>query len=113
MQLIDKNIALVELIPMAKKMFGNLVKATVDSEKEIMVIDAQLHADQELFLLEQGSQQKNLWGINLHPTALYENFIEFDSMINLRPSFGNCSRGIDDPIMQERVKLIVNRLVIR
>ena len=62
-----------------------------------MVIDAELHADQEKVLLENDSRQENLWGINLYPDDFQdEDFIEFDSMINLRPSWGNRSRGVDD-----------------
>ena len=82
-------------------MFARLVKAVVDIEKEIMIVDAELHADEELMLLDHGSEQKNLWGINLYPDRIgNDNWIEFDSMINLRPSWGNKSRGVDDPNIQ-------------
>ena len=98
---------------MAQETFGDLVKAVVDIEKEIMVIDAELHSDAEALLLENGSEQKNLWGINLYPALDNEDFIEFDSMINLRPSFGNLSRGVDDPQIREKIINIVNKLVER
>jgi hypothetical protein len=113
MQLVTENISVNELKLMSKKMFGNIVKAVVDIEKEIMVVDADLHADQEYFLLENGSQQKNLWGINFHPEKFgNENWIEFNSMINIRPSFGNSSRNVDDPHIQKRIRDIANRLVV-
>jgi hypothetical protein len=64
---VDKEISASELTEMSEKMFGELVKAVVDIEKEIMIVDAELHSDQESLLLEQGSEQKNLWGINLYP----------------------------------------------
>lgn len=93
-------------------MFDNLVKAVVDVEKEIMVVDAGLHADEEEFLLENDSEQKNLWGINLYPEHFgTEKFIVFDSMINLRPSQGNKSRGVDSPLIQAAIKHIVLKLV--
>ncbi|KKP35443.1 MAG: hypothetical protein UR26_C0005G0057 [candidate division TM6 bacterium GW2011_GWF2_32_72] len=112
MQIVQDKISVDELKQMSKKMFGNLVKAVVDIDKEIMAIDAELHADQENFLLESGSLQKNLWGINLYPDLIGdENWIEFDSMINLRPSSGNLSRGINDKIIQDKIKTIVNKLV--
>lgn len=88
-----------------------MLQAVVDIEKEIMVVDADMHADQEKLLLENGSQQKNLWGINLYPEMVNDNFIEFDSMINIRPSFGNRSRGVDDPKIQEKIIEIVRKLV--
>ncbi len=111
MQHVKDKISIIELQKMSKNMFEGIVKAVVDVEKGIMIIDAPMHADQESILLEQGSKQANLWGINIHPFD--ENMIEFDSMINLRPSWGNRSRGVDDPQIQEQIKRIVSRLVER
>ncbi len=108
-----EKISLEELKVMSKKMFGSLVKAVVDIEQQIMVVDADLHADEESLLLEKGSKQENLWGINLLPEhENEEGFIIFDSMINLRPSWGNRSRGVDDPKTQEIIRTIVNKLVV-
>ena len=112
MQTIHTTISLEELKKMSEAMFGSLVKAVVDIEQEIMVVNAVLHSDQEEYLLEQGSLQNNLWGINLHPDAFgTDKFIEFDSMINLRPGSGNRSRGVDDPEIQQRIRTIVARRV--
>ena len=102
MKIITGQITLSELRQMSEKGFGNFVKAVVDIEKGIMAIDAELHADQEALLLEQGSAQKDLWGINIYPDLPDEQRIEFDSMINLRPSFGNRSRAVDSPEIQKR-----------
>jgi len=112
MQLVQEKITLAELEQMAKKMFQHLVKAVVDIEKKIMVVDADFHAAQEQFLLEDESQQGNLWGINLHPDK-YGNpdWIEFDSIINVRPSWGNRTRGVDNPDIQKKILNIVNKLV--
>ena len=63
--------------------------------------------------LADGSAQHDLWGINLYPGLPDEDWIEFDSMINLRPSFGNRSRGIDDPDTRRRVTDLIRRLVVR
>ena len=115
MKIVDKNntVSINEIKLMSDNMFGDLVKAVVDIEKEIMVVDAELHADQEKILLEKGSLQENLWGINLYPDDFQdEDFIEFDSMINLRPSWGNRSRGVDDENIQQKIIEIVNKLVI-
>lgn len=107
------KISISELKLMSEKMFGGLVKAVVDIEQTIMVVDAGLHADQEYLLLEEGSQQEHLWGINIFPDQFgKDEFITFDSMINLRPGFGNRSRGVDNPKIQVKIKEIVHRLVI-
>ncbi len=110
MKIVIDKITLAELLNMAKNMYGNLVKVVVDVEKEIMAVDAELHADEEKILLEQGSKQANLWGINFYPEMPGEDFIEFDSMINLRPSQGNRSRGVDSLEIQEKIRKIVAKL---
>lgn len=111
MKIVDKAISRTELKEMSKNMFDNLVKAVVDIKREIMVVDADLHADEEKLLLENGSRQEDLWGINLYPGLNGEDFVEFDSMINLRPSQNNRSRGVEDPKIQEKILSIVNKLV--
>jgi hypothetical protein len=107
------RIALDELRRLALARFGDLVKAVVDIERGIMIVDADLHADQEAALLAEGSRQEDLWGINLYPELPGDDWLEFDSMINLRPSFGNSSRGVDDPTIRERITDLVCDLVIR
>jgi hypothetical protein len=52
-----------------------------------------------------------LWGINIYPDLKKEEWIEFDSMINLKPSIGNKTRGIDDPKIREKISIIVNHLI--
>ncbi len=106
-------ITLPELKTMAVAMFGDMVKVVVDAERRIMAVDAELHADEEAALLERGSRQADLWGINLYPDMRGEDFVEFDSMINLRPARGNRSRGIEDRALRERIIAVVDELVKR
>ena len=100
-----------ELSEMAKQQFGDMVKAVVDVEQGIMAIGGELHSDEEAMLLDQGSVQKNLWGINLYPERPAPEWIEFDSMINVRPSSGNRSRSVENAEIRRTVTAIVNRLV--
>jgi hypothetical protein len=58
-----------------------------------MAVGAELHADEEAALLEQGSDQRHLWGINI------------------RPAQGNRSRGVDDPAMRDSILRVVEDLV--
>ena len=94
-------------------MFGNMVKAVVDIERELLALDAELHSDLEALLLEDGSKQENLWGINLYPGMPVNDFIEFDSMINMRPSQGNRSRGVESEEIRKRIIEIVNKVITR
>ena len=96
---------------MLAKRFGNLVKAVVDIKLGIMAVDAELHADEEATLLETGSSQRDLWGINIYPELSGADYIEFDSLINLRPSQGNLSRGVDNGEIRDKIVEIVNKLV--
>ena len=111
MKIITENITMDEIKQMAEQMFGNMVKVVVDTDKKIMAIDGELHADEEALLLENGSKQENLWGINIYPQLDGEDFIEFDSMINLRPSQGNRTRGVDDEKVRKEILGIVNKLI--
>jgi hypothetical protein len=110
---LSERISLGELRALAPVRFGDLVKAVVDLRREIMLVDADLHADQEAALIAEGSAQQDLWGINLYPDLAEADWLEYDSMINLRPSFGNRSRGVDDPATRERIADLVRRLVQR
>jgi hypothetical protein len=103
MKIIDSPISLGELKVMAEGRFGNLVKAVVDVERRIIAVDGELHADEEGLLLENGSRQEDLWGINIYPDLDGPERIEFDSFINIRPSRGNRSRGVDDPAVRDKV----------
>lgn len=112
MELIEKTISKKELEKMALRMFGTLVKAVVDVEQDLLVIDAELHADQERYLLDLGSKQENLWGINIYPDRKGEDMVEFDSMINLRPAFGNSGRGVEDVEIQKKILEIVKSRIV-
>ena len=111
MKIITDNISLDEIKQMVERMFGNMVKVVVDIDKKIMAIDGELHADEEALLLENGSKQQSLWGINIYPELCGEDFIEFDSMINLRPSQENRSRGVDDQKVRKEIIGILNKLI--
>ncbi|MBI3231613.1 MAG: hypothetical protein HYZ51_00850 [Candidatus Doudnabacteria bacterium] len=111
MKIIKEKISLDELKDIAKKQFGDMVKAVVDVEQKIMAVGGDLHADEEALLLEQGSNQENLWGINLYLNMPKDQFVEFDSMINIRPRQNNRSKGVEDLKMQKAIIEIVNKLV--
>jgi hypothetical protein len=100
-----------KLREIAKQQFGDMIKAVVDVEQGIMAIGGELHSDEEAMLLDQGSAQRHLWGINLYPDKPLNEWIEFDSMINVRPSGGNRSRYVEISEIREAVTRIVNRLV--
>ena len=112
--IVRKPIALSDLQRRAAEGFGDLIKAVVDVERGIMAIGGELHADEEAILLEDGAKQPDLWGINLYPADYpSSNWLEFDSMINVRPSVGNRSRSVEDEELRRRIIRIVEGLVER
>ncbi|MDD5056188.1 MAG: DUF5674 family protein [Candidatus Peribacteraceae bacterium] len=96
---------------LAKECFGDMVKAVVDIERGIMAIGGELHADEEHMLLEDGSSQEHLWGINIYPERKGDGWIEYDSMINMRPRQGNRSRSVEDPLLRKKILAVVLSLV--
>ena len=113
-KVIKNHISRKELMEIAKGQFGNLVKAVVDAEQGIMAIGGELHADEEVLLMEQeGSKREHIWGINFYLEKTGEDWIDFDSVINLKPSFGNRSRGVDNPEIQKKIRNIVEKLASR
>ena len=108
MKIIKEKITIAELKEMSGNMSGGLVKAMVDVEKEIMAVDAGLHADLMEFLIEkENSEPKDVWGINIFPDKSGYDLIEFDSMMNIKPAFENRTRGVDDENTRKKIIKIV------
>ena len=112
-QIVSAPVPLGDLRRLAEGQFGEFVKAVVDISRGIMAVGGELHADEEAVLLQDGARQTDLWGINLYPDLPTSDFIEFDSMINVRPSQGNRSRGIEDATVRRQIEDVVARLVAR
>jgi len=113
MKIVREALTLDELKQVASALFQNMVKGVIDIERETIALDAELHSDLEALLLEDGSKQKDLWGINLYPDMQGEEFIEFDSMINVRPSQGNRSRGVESPETRKKITEIIAKVIQR
>ena len=109
MVILDKPITREELVRLAENFYGDMIKGVVDVDQELLALDAELHSDLEGLLLKEGSQQEALWEINLYPEADEEDFLEFDSLINIRPRQGNRSRDVENGEIRERIRSIVNK----
>ena len=114
MRIVKEPITREELQRIASERYGDLVKAVVDVEQGIMALGGEMHADEEVLLMEKyGSQRANTWGINLLPGKFgTDEFLVYDSMVNLKPSFGNRTRGVDDPAAREKIQHIVQSLIV-
>ena len=109
--IISAPISAQRLSEIAERRFGDMVKAVVDTERRVVALGGELHSDEELALIEQGSEQVNLWGINIHPDKPRSEWVEFDSLINIRPRLGNRSRSVEDAAIRILICEIVDSLV--
>ncbi|MFH1472991.1 MAG: DUF5674 family protein [bacterium] len=111
-RIVKDKITLDELKSLAHKQYGDIIKAVVDVEQKIMGVGGELHVDIQSILIEQeNSTGKNTWGINFYLNKGGEDFIEFDSMINLKPILENKTRGVENIEIQNKIKEIVNKLI--
>lgn len=109
--LVKNKIKLSDLKKIAEERYGDLVKAVVDIRLNMIAVGGEMHSDEMEFLLEQGSKQEDLWGINIYPEKPQSGWIEFDSVINIRPRQNNRSRTVEDSALQEKIKEVVNILI--
>ncbi len=111
-RIVKNKISRDELRALAHEQYGDIIKAAVDVAQEIMGVGGELHVDIQSALIEkENSRGDTTWGINLYLDKTGDEFIEFDSMINLKPLLGNRTRGIESEEIRGKIKEIVNKLV--
>lgn len=92
--------------------FEDMIKCVVDIEKGLLAINAELHSDLEKYLLDNGSDNQNLYGINI---LLDDYEIEFDSLINpprnREAGFPRVGRDVADPIARRKIVEVVNKWI--
>lgn len=111
MQILTEKISREQLKELASNTFVDMIKCVADVNRGLLAVDAELHADLESMLLEQGSEQEFLWGFNLYPDETGDDFIEFDSLINIRAWQGNRSRDVEDESVRKQIKELVSKFV--
>jgi hypothetical protein len=97
-----------------KARFQDMMKVVVDVNRGVLAIDADMHADLEALLLEQGSVQQDLWGANVYPEMGREHpdFMDTTALVNVRPSMGNKTMQMSDPATRDRMKAVVMALLV-
>ena len=114
MIIVNKEIPLSELPNLENEMFfaeDEMIKAVADVDKGVLALNAPLHSDLEQLLLENGSEQKSLYGFNIY----YDGDIEYDSMINpprnREAGFPRVGRDVADPVARERIRELVKKWI--
>jgi len=111
LKIIDSSVSKEEILRKYNHFFKNMTKAVVDLKKEIIALDGELHADLEALLIEKGSRQKGLWGINLYLEKPLKERIEYTALINIRPSQDNPSMEIENTKIKKKIGEVVNKLI--
>jgi hypothetical protein len=106
-KLFDKKFTKDDIRKIASLTFIEMAKAVIDINQKVIAIGGELHADAEAVLLDNGSRQPDLWGINLYPDKPSDHLIEYTSLINIRPSIGNRTQEISDSRVKNSIKQIV------
>ncbi len=85
-----------------------IIKLEVDVRRKILAGGGLMHADCEAVLIENGSQQDDIWGANWIPST---QTIEFEALINIRPRRQNFSMTIQDHAIKQQVEAIIRQLL--
>jgi hypothetical protein len=87
---------------------GEYIKLAVDIESEIFAGGGEFHADYESVLLEDGSEQQNIWGADWYPDA---QEVTYESLINIRPKQGNRTLEVLIPDVRAKIEGIAKNLL--
>lgn len=105
--IITKKATEEELQKMAEDLEG-YIKVVVDVKREILTGGGKKHVDGEQILLKEGSHQDDLWGGGFD---LESGGIDYNSMINIRPSQNNFSRDIMSKEIRDIFDTITKKLL--
>ena len=111
-RIVKDTITRAELRALAHEQYGDIIKAVVDVDQKIVGVGGELHIDIQSILIEkEGARGDTTWGINLYLEKTGDDFIEFDSMINLKPALGNKTRGVEDEKIRQKIREIINKIM--
>jgi hypothetical protein len=88
--------------------YEGMIKIVVDVRRHVLSGGGEMHADCESALLDDGSEQDDLWGANWYPQ---EQRIEFESLINIRPRLGNRSIVLQDENLRRKVEAVTQEIL--
>ena len=83
--------------------YESMIKFVVDIRRRILAGGGEMHSDCEAVLLDDGSEQDDLWGANWYPA---EQEIVFESLINIRPRLGNRGTLIQSEEIRQQISAV-------
>lgn len=109
--ILRERIPALELRRLVAESFGDMVKFVADVERRAIAIGGQMHADAEHLLLDDGSEQRDLWGGNYYPGLGPDECVAYTSLINIRPAQGSTGMELMDPELRAAIRDLVFRLI--
>ena len=113
MEILTHQIHLADIEKWDDNPFEDMIKAVADIDKRLIAIGGELHSDLEQMLLDNGSDQKNLYGFNIY----FDGEIEYDSMINpprnREAGYPRVGRYVADPVAREKIKEVVDEWIVQ
>lgn len=110
-EIIKRPITRAEAQEIAKEFYGNMVKGAADIERGVIALGGKWHMDANMKLIEGGSKQNSVWGFNVYVEEDGEERIEYVALINIRPALGNRDMYIEDRVIREKIRSIIDRLI--
>ena len=86
-------------IERTKELFGIYIKTVIDIKRGVCSAGADRHFESEKILLDDGSEQSDLWGGGVDIETM---IIDGNSFINIRPKDKNSSNEIQDKNLRNR-----------
>lgn len=109
---VEKGIPLAELREVAQEFYKTMIKGVVDVKNDIIAFGGEYHIDANQKLIERGLKQKDIWGFNVYLDRPRDTWIEYISLINIRPSAGNADMEVSDPKIRKKMKQIIDSKII-
>lgn len=110
-KIVTEPITKAEALSIAQEFYGDMVKGVVDIEREVIALGGEYHMDANNVLIEKGSKQAEVWGFNIYPGLEGGDWIEYVSLINIRPQIGNRSMVVEDKKIRDIMRNIIEKLV--
>ncbi len=109
--ILDHKITLEEVKKIADFWYGTMIKGAVDIERGRVALGGDYHIEDSELLTSTGSKFEDIWGFNIRFEENSDGVLEFDSMVNIKPNFGNRSRGIHNDGVIKKAKEIIYKII--
>ena len=110
--IVTDRIPLAEVREIAKEFYEDMIKGVVDIEREVIALGGEYHMDANNVLIEDGSKQTDVWGFNVHLDRAREAWLEYTSLVNIRPLQGNKSMKVEDDALRAKMKQIIEAKIV-